>query len=255
MLKATWQTFEISPDQTHHVIGEIPAYPARFLSVLKFHEPGLAPVQDLSGAYHIDTKGNAAYANRFIRTFGFYELRAAVQATEGWTHILTDGTPLYIDRYSWCGNFQQHHSPVKDMSGCFFHIKHDGQKAYSASFKYVGDFKDGYAVSQDDDGLSTHIDFHGNALHNQKFLDLDVFHKGFARARDPQGWFHIDSRGRPLYPKRYKNIEPFYNGIARVETIEGALLLINELGEPTDILREPLEDPFHAVLEIDMSID
>ena len=88
MLKTSWQTFEVSPDETHHLVDGAPAYDARFLSVLKFHAPGLAPVLDASGAYHIDAEGRAAYSHRFIRTFGFYDGRAAVESKTGWYHIL-----------------------------------------------------------------------------------------------------------------------------------------------------------------------
>jgi hypothetical protein len=247
MLKTDWRSFKISADQTHHVADGQPAYEARFLTVLKFHNPGLAPVQDLSGSYHIDETGNPAYANRFSRTFGFYDGLAAVQSADGWHHILPDGTELYLERYAWCGNFQQHHCPVRDFEGRFFHLTLEGKRAYITDYKYAGDFHDGYAVVQDDDGLHTHIDFHGSLLNKKKFLDLDVFHKGFARAKDAKGWFHIDTRGAALYTDRYKNIEPFYNGIARVETANGALFLINESGETVAILREPLEDEFHQV--------
>ncbi len=247
MLKTDWRSFKVSTDQTHHLASGQPAYEARFLTVLKFHEPGLAPVQDLSGSYHIDENGKAAYENRFIRTFGFYDGLAAVQSTDGWHHILPDGTEHYIERYAWCGNFQQNHSPVRDFEGRFFHLTLEGKRAYLATYKYAGDFHDGYAVVQGDDGLHTHINFQGSLLHKKKFLDLDVFHKGFARAKDARGWFHIDIRGNALYTDRYQNVEPFYNGIARVETNNGALLLIDESGEIVTILREALEDEFHHV--------
>jgi hypothetical protein len=247
MLKTDWRSFEISPDQTYHLADGGPAYAARFLSVLKFHEPGLAPVQDVSGAYHIDPEGKEAYSDRFMRTFGFYDMKAAVQSSDSWHHILPSGSELYPERFAWCGNFQQNLCVVKDFAGRFFHLNQEGKKAYAASYQYAGDFRDGYAVVQDDQGFNTHIDFHGNPLHGKKFLDLDVFHKGFARARDKKGWFHIDSQGTPQYPHRYKNIEPFYNGIARVETATEELLLINESGEKITSLRAPTVDVFHQV--------
>ena len=247
MLKTSWQTFEVSPDETHHLVDGAPAYDARFLSVLKFHAPGLAPVLDASGAYHIDAEGRAAYSHRFIRTFGFYDGRAAVESKTGWYHILTDGSQLYPENYLWCGNFQQNYCCVKDHEGRFFHIDRDGKRAYSRSFKYAGDFRDGYASVQDDLGLYTHIDFSGRELHGQKFLDLDVFHKRFALAKDGKGWVHINLQGLPAYQNRYKNIEPFYNGVARVETHSGALHLINERGQLLSALRDPIEDEFHQV--------
>jgi hypothetical protein len=217
---------------------------------LKFHEPGLAPTLDTTGAYHVNREGTPAYAARFIRVFGFYDLRAAVQSRDGWYHILQDGSPLYENRYAWCGNFQQNHCTVKDLSGRYFHINQKGEKAYPFTFKYAGDFRDGYAVVLGDDGFYTHIDFSGQLLHGKKFLDLDIFHKGYARAQDRKGWFHIDSQGKSCYSTRYKSVEPFYNGVSRVEAFSGAFLLINEQGETLATVREPLQDKkgeFHEV--------
>ena len=74
----TWKAYEISPDATHHLHEGRPAYASRFNEVLKFHSPGLAPVVDASGAYHISSDGQSAYPSRYVRTFGFYEGRAAV---------------------------------------------------------------------------------------------------------------------------------------------------------------------------------
>ena len=37
----------------------------RFLEVLKFHAPGLAPVRDAFGAYHVTPDGHPAYESRY----------------------------------------------------------------------------------------------------------------------------------------------------------------------------------------------
>lgn len=245
--KLNWQDYEISSDQTCHLIDNKPAYPARFISVLKFHEPGLAPVMDESGAYHINPLGDPAYPHRFKRTFGFYERRAAVQTISGWYHIKTDGSVLYPQQFSWCGNFQQGLCVVKDFEDNFFHIDLEGIAAYPNRFRYAGDFRDGYAVVQNELGFHTHINTKGQLSHGKWFLDLDVYHKGFARARSERGWFHIDLEGKDIYAQRYKNIEPFYNGVARIETDLGALYLINERGERIETLRQPREDEFHQL--------
>jgi hypothetical protein len=242
-----WQDYEISSDQTCHLIGNKPAYSARFLSVLKFHEPGLAPVMGESGAYHINTQGDPAYPHRFMRTFGFYEGRAAVQAMSGWYHICADGSELYPHRFSWCGNYQQRLCVVKDFDGRFFHIDLEGVAVYPNRFRYAGDFREGHAIVQNNQGFHTHINAKGQLSHDKWFLDLDVYHKGFARARDERGWFHIDLQGRDIYAHRYKNIEPFYNGVARVECDLGALYLINEQGERIETLRQQREDEFHQI--------
>ena len=242
-MNGNWRDYRISADSTHHVCDGRPAYAARFLEVLKFHAPGLAPVLGDSGAYHINPGGLPAYEARHFRTFGFYEGRAAVQSVDGWLHILPDGTPLYPERYAWSGNFQEGRCPVRLPDGRYFHIDEDGTPAYSDRHRYAGDFKDGYAVVQRDDGRHSHIDQSGTFLHDRWFLDLDVFHKDFARARDEQGWHHVDIHGQPLYRDRFRNVEPFYNGQARVEGIGGSLSVIGETGETLVELREPLRSP------------
>jgi hypothetical protein len=73
-----WKDMQVSDDNTHFVFDGKPIFDKTFIEVLKFHSPGLAPVIDKSGAYHIDTSGNELYSNRYSRTFGFYCNRASV---------------------------------------------------------------------------------------------------------------------------------------------------------------------------------
>ena len=61
--------------------------------VLPFHKPGLAPVGDFTGSYHICLDGNPAYSIRFKRTFGFYCNLATVVDEKGFFHIHPDGSP------------------------------------------------------------------------------------------------------------------------------------------------------------------
>ncbi|NGX51525.1 MAG: Mitomycin biosynthesis 6-O-methyltransferase [Chlamydiae bacterium] len=246
-LRPSWQTYKISPDGTHHLLKGDPAYKRRFNHVMKFHSPGLAPVSDENGAYHIDPTATPPYTERYTRTFGFYSHRSAVNHDGKWFHILPDGTLLNSTSYGWCGNFQEEICAVKDRQGQFFHIDISGERLYTESYSYVGDFHDGAAVVQNSYGHHTHIDLRGKRIHSHEFIDLDVFHKGFARAKDTLGWFHITQSGSPLYPERYALVEPFYNGIARVETKWGELLLIDEYGEAVQTLRSAIRDPFHEV--------
>lgn len=227
--KIPWQKTEVSIDGTHHLYENIPLYTKRFKHVLKFHAPGLAPVQDESGWYHITIKGQPAYQKRFHRAFGFYENRAAVETKEGSFHILPSGKSLYDSHYLWCGNYQEGRCVVKENHQHFFHIDLNGKPIYSEKYIYAGDFKDGYAVITTTKG-STHINKNGHLTHKKFFDDLDVFHKGFARAKDRQGWFHINQEGYSIYPQRYLELEPFYNGIARAKEKNGAIVLINENG-------------------------
>ncbi len=215
--------------------------------MLKFHAPGLAPVLDDSGAYHITPDGLPAYDARHVRTFGFYEGLAAVHSADGWFHALPDGSPLCYERYTWCGNFQEGRCTVRLPDGRYFHLDEDGTPAYVERYRYAGDFKDGYAVVQRDDGQHSHIDQSGALLHGRWLLDLDVFHKDFARARDEQGWHHVDFEGQPLYQNRYGKVEPFYNGQARVEGFDGSLSVIGESGETLLQLRGPLRTPLEEL--------
>lgn len=229
-------------DGTHHVLGGVALYSSRFLEVLKFHEPGLAPVRDVSGAYHIDPTGSPAYSSRYARTFGFYEGHAAVSTDDGWFHVQPDGTVAYAERYAWCGNYQGGRCTVRGRDGRYLHLDDAGRVAYEARWRYAGDYRDGIAVVQRDDGLHTHIDHNGRPTHGRWFLDLDVFHKGFARARVEDGWTHVDDAGRPVHARRSAMVEPFYNGQARVERPDGGLEIIDEQGATVIELRPARRD-------------
>jgi hypothetical protein len=243
----TWRNASVSRDRTHHLVDGTPAYARRFREVLKFHDPGLAPVLDQDGATHIDITGRPAYAARFLRTFGFYEGRAAVQATNGWLHVLPDGSLLYDARYSWCGNYQGGRCAVRETSGGYLHLLGGGKPAYARRWRYAGDYRDGLAVVQRDDGLHSHIDLTGTLVHGRWHVDLDVFHKGFARARDVAGWTHVDERGEAIYERRFGSVEPFYNGQARVERFDGCLEVIDERGETVSELRPARRSEFAAL--------
>jgi hypothetical protein len=143
-----WQMYTVDPDQTHHLLHGQPAYPQRFLDVLKFHSPGLAPVRDTSGAYHIDPAGDPVYPQRYLRTFGFYQERAAVQAAEGRLHLQVSGQPLYAERYAWCGNFQERRCPARRFDDVYVHPRLNGTVAYKARYRYAGDYRDGIAAVQ-----------------------------------------------------------------------------------------------------------
>lgn len=237
-----WKKTTVSSCETHHLVDNVPLYNSRFLNVLKFHDPGYAPVKDNTGGYHIDLSGNALYNCRYIRTFGFYEGYAAVESDRGWFHIMPNGKPAYDDRYTWCGNFQEGLSPVRDQTGNYFHIDISGQRLDSQSYSYVGDFKDGIAVVYRKNGKGTHIDRQGNFVHSIWYPQLDIFHKGFARAKDEEGWFHIRKDGMPAYAKRFANLEPFYNGQAHAVDFEGNFLIVDEEGKTIKELYQSSEN-------------
>jgi len=226
-----WKNTTIAPDGSHHLYRGTSFYEDRFDSVMKYHDPGLAPVYGDDESWHIDVHGKPAYRERYRRVFGFYEGLAANEDRDGWAHMRTDGTAAYDTRYEWCGNFQDGLCTVRLANGLYRHIHKNGEPAYENLWNYAGDFRDGIAVVQRDDGLSSHIDAEGRLLHTKWFLDLDVFHKGYARAKDQDGWGHIDVQGRPAYSLRYQMIEPFYNGQARVERHDGGIEIIDENGD------------------------
>lgn len=246
-----WRATTLAPGRTHHLYDSRPLYSERFDEVLKFHEPGLAPVRRSGRAWHITVSGEAAYRVRFLKTFGFYEGAAAVAAEDGWAHIRSDGSMLYSERYSWCGNFQERRCAVRTQEGEYLHLTESGRPAYPTAYAYAGDFRDGLAVVQSREGRSTHVDREGSFLHGCWYLDLDVFHKGLARARDEGGWMHIGEAGAALYARRFAAVEPFYNGQARVERHDGGLEVIDERGNPLIELRPALQDEF-SQLSADM---
>jgi hypothetical protein len=242
-----WRVAQVARERTHHTVGGSAAYQARYRDVLEFRDPGLAPAIADDGATHIDISGRPAYPRRFLRTFGFYEGRAAVSAADGWSHILPDGTQLYDAGHEWCGNYQGGRCTVREHGGRYLHLRPDGQPAYDARWRYAGDHRDGRAVVQRDDGLHSHIDLEGRLVHDRWFVDLDVFHKGFARARDESGWTHVDRRGAPAYARRFATVEPFYNGQARVERADGGLEVIDERGQTVLELRGGRRSEFAAL--------
>lgn len=211
--------------------------------VLPFHEPGLAPVGDGTGAYHIRLDGMPAYEQRFERTFGFYGGLAAVVCEGKWFHINTRGEGAYAESWDWCGNFQQNRCTVRNTDGHYHHIRTDGSLLSGGPHSYAGDFREGSGVVRGIHGMCWHVDKEGAPVHESKFLDLDVFHKGFARARDKDGWHHIDRDGNDISDgRRYAELEPFYNGQAFARSLTGEYLVIDESGLSRAAPARPLQD-------------
>lgn len=234
-----YKDIKVSRDGTYFLFDDKPVFTKKFISALKFHPPGLAPVLDESGAYHIMDNGEPAYDQRFNRTFGYYFNKSAVISKEGWLHIHPDGSEVYPERYSWAGNYQEDFCTIRDKNNLYFHIDAQGYPLYSEKYLYAGDFKDGIAVVRKNNNLCTHIDTNGSFLHEKEFIDLDVYHKSFSRARDKDGWFHIDLEGNPIYDEKFSMIEPFYNGFAYVEKKNGTKGIIDESGNLIHTISKP----------------
>ena len=226
-----WKDIKVTLDNTYFIYDNQPVFGKTFIEVLKFHSPGLAPVLDKTGAYHIDSNGDELYENRYTRTFGFYCNRAAVIEKKRWFHINEKGERVYSKNYLWTGNYQEDVCTVRDDNNQYFHIDLKGNRIYNENYIYAGDFKDGIACVKSEDGFFRHIDLYGNFINNMSFYDLGIFHKNFATAKDEKGWFHINKNGKELYSDRYLIVEPFYNGFALVTTFEDEKLIINEEGK------------------------
>ena len=217
-------------DNTHYIFNDQPILGKFFSEVLKFHAPGIAPVKDITGAYHIDSYGNPLYIDRYQRTFGYYCNRAAVVKNGNWLHLNEKGEHAYSNVFSWAGNYQENICTVRDEKNRYFHIDLHGIKIYTEYYVYCGDFKDGYACVKQSSGLWCHIDINGNRLNRMDFLDLGIFHKNYATAMDSIGWYHIDKAGKELYKQRYLAVEPFYNGCALATKFDYQKALVNEFG-------------------------
>jgi len=225
-----WQDIKVSADCTHFQVDGVPVFNQIFSEVLKFHAPGIAPVKDASGSYHILATGQDLYHERYSRTFGFYCNRASVVQDEEWFHINEHGQNAYPATYAWAGNYQENICVVRAGNSQYFHIDLQGKRTYTEEYVYAGDYKDGIACVKTSEGYFRHIDSNGVYLNSESFLDLGVFHKGFATAKDSEGWHHINRQGRELYKERYASIEPFYNGFALVTQFDNRKILIDEMG-------------------------
>jgi len=114
------EDINISFDETYHLHNGKPLYKKRFRKVMSFHPPGVAAVEDDSGAYHINLKGEAIYPQRYRKTYGFYENIATVVDDEGYFHIDTAGKPIHDRRFDWAGNFQEKRCVIRDFDGYIF---------------------------------------------------------------------------------------------------------------------------------------
>lgn len=225
-----WRNIQVSEENNSFVYENIPLFEKKYYEVLKFHSPGIAPVKDKTGWFHIDVNGNEVYKERYDRAFGYYFNRASVIQNKNWFHINEKGERLYDANYAWAGNYQEGVCSVRDFNNQYFHIGLNGSFIYDSKYKFVGDYKDGYACVRLINGLYKHINLKGEFLNDKTFLDLGVFHKNYATAKDEEGWHHIDRQGNELYKERYSLIEPFYNGLAVVDTNNNRKQIINEEG-------------------------
>ena len=102
-----WKDIKTTQNNTSFLYNGNILFDKKFIEVLKFHDPGLAPVLDESGAYHITTEGEPLYSCRYKRTFGFYDKRAAViDDNNKWFHIDEKGERVYSKNFLWVGNYQ-----------------------------------------------------------------------------------------------------------------------------------------------------
>lgn len=224
-----WRQIEVSDNNSFTLNGEL-LFGKVYEEVLKFHSPGIAPVKDETGWYHINTNGVEISKKRYQRAFGYYFNKSSVVNDSLWFHIDTKGNRFYTENYSWTGNYQESVCSVRNLNNDYFHIDINGNELYKSKYVFVGDFKDGCACVRLVNGFYKHINKQGDFINNKEFLDLGVFHKNFAIAKDRKGWFHIDKLGNELYKERCTMIEPFYNGFAIVDNLKNKKQIINEKG-------------------------
>jgi len=226
-----WKEIKVTSDERGFHVNQQALFNKQFQHVMKFHEPGIAPVCDESGWYHILTDGSALYQQRYKRAYGYYFNRASVvDDNENYFHISENGERVYQESYQWTGNFQENLCTVRNDRGLYHHINPDGTKAYEEEYRYAGDFREESACVMMTNGLSTHIKANGELLHGRFFADVGVYHKGIATAKDQGGWFHIDRNGDPQYEDRFAMAEPYYNGTALVVGLDGGRVLIDGVG-------------------------
>lgn len=225
-----WQDIKTSKDNSRFLYNGNPVFRKKFIEVLKFHAPGIAPVKDESGSYHIDSSGKALYSERYSRTFGYYCNRATVIQNERWFHLNEKGEKAHSKYFGWAGNYQEYLCSVRDKNNKYFHVDLKGEKIYSDTFNYAGDFKDEIACVKTSKGFYRHIDTKGKFLNQIDFFDLGVFHKNIATAKDKAGWHHINKKGKELYKQRFASLEPFYNGFALATQFDNSKIIIDEAG-------------------------
>lgn len=134
-------------------------------------------------SFHVTVRGIPAYKERYARTFGFYQGRAAVTKQDGAAfHLLFDGRPLAQDLFwRWCGNFQGGFCPVqRNEDGLFSHIRwKDGSVLIPEPLLYAGDFRERYAAVRLRDGNCAHVTEDGKLVtYDRELLELGPFHKG-----------------------------------------------------------------------------
>lgn len=229
-MKRDWRAIKLNEFTKTFTCEGQDIFEREYLDALKFHAPGLAPVQDQSGWYHINIFGKSIYTNRYVRAFGYYNNRASIVGKSGWRII--DETGVFINdiSYKWTGNFQETLCVVRTQNDKYHHINLAGKKVYETEYQYVGDFKYSFACVMNEAQSFTHIDKNGDFLHNKWYKELGIYHKGFATAKDADGWMHIDFAGTPIYSSRFDTIEPFYNGFAFATSKDGKKVIVDEEG-------------------------
>ena len=134
-----WKNIKTAVDNTYFIYDDKPVFNKKFTEVLKFHSPGLAPVLDSSGAYHIDGEGLELYQKRYQRTFGFYCNRAAVIENNRWYHINEMGEKVYTTSYLWTGNYQEDICTVRNDNNQYYHIDLNGNPIYKELYDSITD--------------------------------------------------------------------------------------------------------------------
>jgi hypothetical protein len=101
---------------------------------------------------YVDTKGEAAIAQRFDDARPFFEGLAAVQLNKLWGYINRKGKIVITPRYKMAESFQDGRAVVQSAENSLYGvIDTEGKIVVPTLYSKIQDFKDGYSAVQDKD--------------------------------------------------------------------------------------------------------
>lgn len=159
------------------------------------------------------------------------------------THHLSDGKPLYHQRFDKVQSFHFDYAPVIKNKYAFF-INRSGESVFDRQFLNAFGFYDGIATVADKDGFF-HINKQGENIHSQHFFWSGNFQENACTVQDrkTQHFFHINSQGQPLYKQQYTYVGDYRYGIA---------VITNNIGLCTHIDTQGNELHSQYFLELDV---
>lgn len=180
-------------------------------------EHGAHVARDQFGMFHVDSKYNPLYVQRFDKVGCFNSTATTVAELNGEQfHINFQGEALYSKRF-WFAEPFEFGVAIVIQDGKYFLINMDAERV-SIDFEKIDKFNSiGIAVAQYD-GKQFHIDTNGNPIYDFRFDKVDRFNEsGTAVATLNGKQFHINFFGKAIYQERFDKARPFVNGFAVVD--------------------------------------